>query len=98
MRASTIVMIGFAVVFGLLAVFIAQVVAEQPGRQPRKEPARPTRSRSPRRRIVVADKPLRFGSELDASMLREMPWPQAALPAGAFAKINDVLAAAAASC
>jgi pilus assembly protein CpaB len=41
--------------------------------------------------IVVASKPLRFGNELSAQVLHEIPWSQDALPAGAFAKIGDVL-------
>jgi pilus assembly protein CpaB len=41
--------------------------------------------------IVVAAQPLRFGAELNASMLKEMTWPDQALPAGAFHKIKDVL-------
>jgi len=41
--------------------------------------------------IVVAAKPLRFGTELSAGMLRETPWPTASMPSGAFAKISDVI-------
>jgi pilus assembly protein CpaB len=41
--------------------------------------------------IVVAKKPLRFGVELNASMLEEVPWPAASIPAGAFTKISDLL-------
>jgi pilus assembly protein CpaB len=90
-RASTIVMIGFAVVFGLLAVFIAQVwLNDQAAMRAKSMQAdkKPISTQT----IVVADKPLRFGAVLDGSMLKEMPWPQAALPAGAFHKIKDILA------
>ena len=38
--------------------------------------------------MVVANRPLRFGDELSAAALREEPWPQNALPAGAFGKIS----------
>ncbi|MEJ2376092.1 MAG: Flp pilus assembly protein CpaB [Pseudolabrys sp.] len=41
------------------------------------------------RTIVLATKPLRFGTVLNASMLKPVPWP--ALPPGAFHKISDVL-------
>jgi pilus assembly protein CpaB len=34
---------------------------------------------------------LRYGVELAAQSLREMPWPDGPLPEGAFAKIDDVL-------
>ena len=82
-------MIGFAVVFGLLAVFIAQVwLNNQASMQARNAP-KPTHVAS--QTVVVAKQPLRFGTELNASMLQEVPWPSDAMPAGAFAKINDVM-------
>ena len=88
-RASTIVMIGFAVVFGLLAVFIAQVWLNNQAslRAKNVEPAKTVASQT----VVVAKQPLRFGTELSASMLQEVPWPSDALPSGAFARISDVM-------
>ncbi len=83
-------MIGFAVVFGVLAVFIAQVwLNNQADRRARSMEAnqKPVAMKT----IVVAAKPLRFGTELNAGMLREVPWPTESMPSGAFAKINDVL-------
>ena len=41
--------------------------------------------------VVVAKQSLRFGTELSASMLQEVPWPSDALPGGAFAKIHDIM-------
>ena len=73
MRASTLVMIGFAVVFGLLAVFIAQSwLSNQAALQARNQrgPERAT----PTQTIVVAKQPLRYGAELSASMLKEVEW------------------------
>jgi len=90
-RGSTIIMIAVAVVFGLLAVFVAQAwlnsQAEQRMRslQAQKKPATT-------RTIVVAAKPLRFGNELTPAALREVTWPEEALPNGAFFKIGDLLA------
>jgi pilus assembly protein CpaB len=89
-RASTIVMIGFAVVFGLLAVFIAQIwLTNQTNQRVRtiESSARPLTTQT----IVVAKQPLRFGTELSAAMLEEVAWPAKAMPAGAFARISDVL-------
>jgi pilus assembly protein CpaB len=40
--------------------------------------------------IVVASKPLRFGAELGSMSLREIEWPQGAIPSGAFSKISDI--------
>ncbi len=90
MRASTIVMIGFAVVFGLLAVFIAQVwLNNQASMQARNMQANTQQVAT--RTIVVAKEPLRFGTELSAAMLQEVPWPAASLPSGAFTAIKDIL-------
>jgi len=89
-RASTVVMIGFAVVFGLLAVFIAQIWLNNQANQRVKtieSTAKPVATQT----IVVAKQPLRFGTELNASMLQEVPWPSNAMPAGAFSKISDIL-------
>ncbi len=89
MRASTIVMTGFAVVFGLLAVFIANVwLKNQANKQAKTyEVQKPVATRT----VVVAKQALRFGTELNASMLQEVPWPTDTAPAGAFAKIDDIL-------
>jgi len=89
-RASTVVMIGFAVVFGLLAVFIAQAWLNNQAAM-RAKSMEANKQPVITQTIVVASQPLRFGAELNASMLKEMPWPQEALPAGAFHKIKDVL-------
>jgi pilus assembly protein CpaB len=90
MRASTLVMIGFAVVFGLLAVFIAQSwlsnqAAMQAKNQRGPEPGTPAQT------IVVAKEPLRYGFELNASMLKEVSWAGDAVPTGAFHKVADLL-------
>lgn len=89
MRASTLVMIGFAVVFGVLAVFVAQVwLNNQANKQARThETVKPVATKT----IVVAKEPLRFGTTLTKPMLSEVTWPANAMPAGAFAKIDDVL-------
>ena len=84
-------MIGFAVVFGLLAVFIAQVwLNNQANMRAKSMQAKdkPVATQT----IVVAAQPLRFGAELAAPMLKEIPWPAQALPPGAYHKINDILA------
>ena len=90
MRASTIVMIGFAVVFGLLAVFIAQAwLNNQANMQAKNFEA--NKKPMAMQTVVVAKQPLRFGTELSAAMLKEVPWPAEAMPSGAFTKIADVL-------
>jgi pilus assembly protein CpaB len=88
-RSSTIVMIGFAVLFGLLAVFLAQAwlnsQAEMRARSLESQ-KKPIATQT----IVVASKPLRFGNELGSMSLREIAWPEEAVPAGAFSKITDL--------
>lgn len=81
-------MIGFAVVFGLLAVFIAQAwLNNQANMRAQNMETKPTEMQT----VVVAKQPLRFGTELNASMLAEVPWPAASMPGGAFNKISEVL-------
>lgn len=89
MRASTIVMIAFAAVFGLLAVFLAQTWL---GHQAELRMKNLEAQKKPlsTRTIVVASRPLRFGQELTPSMLREAEWPENAVPAGAFSKIAEL--------
>ncbi len=90
LRASTLVMIGFAVVFGLLAVFIAQAwLNNQASLQAKnfESNKKPVAMQT----IVVAKQPLRFGTELSQAALMEVPWPEASMPAGAFSKISDLL-------
>jgi pilus assembly protein CpaB len=89
-RTSTIVMIAFAVLFGLLAVFVAQSWLNSQA-ELRVKSLEANKKPVSTSTIVVAAKPLRFGNELTAAALREAVWPQADLPAGSFAKIADVL-------
>jgi pilus assembly protein CpaB len=85
-------MIGVAVVFGLIAVFIAQSwINNQADLRVKflESQKKPLAVQT----IVVASRPLRFGAPLDGSNLREVSWPEQALPVGAFAKVADVLTA-----
>jgi pilus assembly protein CpaB len=84
-------MIGFAVLFGLLAVFIAQSWLNSQAEM-RMRSLEANRKPIETQTIVVASRPLRFGAELGSSSLRELAWPESAVPAGAFAKISDLLA------
>jgi pilus assembly protein CpaB len=89
-RTSTIVMIGFAALFGVLAVFLAQSwLSGQAEMRLRNLEAQ--RKPVATQTIVVASKALRFGTELSSSALRELPWPEDAVPAGAFSRIADLL-------
>jgi pilus assembly protein CpaB len=89
-RTSTLVMIGFAVLFGLLAVFLAQAWLNNQADQRLRSIEAQRKAPPPARTVVVATRALRFGDELAAQSLREQPWPEDAVPAGAFAKIAEL--------
>lgn len=92
MRASTIIMIVFAVVFGVLAVFVAQSwLNNQAAMRMRNLEAQNQKKPAAIHTIVVANQPLRFGVQLSKNNLREVSWPEDALPAGAFSTIDQVL-------
>jgi pilus assembly protein CpaB len=76
--------------FGLLAVFVAQSWLNSQA-ELRMRSLEANRKPATTRTIVVAAKPLRFGNELTSAQLREIAWPDAALPDGSFSKIADVL-------
>jgi pilus assembly protein CpaB len=82
-------MIGFAVLFGLLAVFVAQSWLNTQAEM-RLKSLESQRKQVATQTIVVASKPLRFGNEVTSMSLREMPWPEDAIPAGAFSRISDL--------
>jgi len=89
-RTSTIVMIGFAVLFGLLAVFITQSWLNSQAEMMRARNLQTNQKPIETQTIVVAAKPMRFGAELTTSSVREIAWPGDALPSGAFTKISDL--------
>jgi pilus assembly protein CpaB len=85
-------MIVVALVFGALAVFVAQSWLNSQNDARLKNipaPAPVVKTRT----IVVATAPLRFGIELGTKNLREVPWPENAIPDGAFASIESMLSA-----
>lgn len=92
MRKSTLVMIAFAVVFGLLAVFVAQSWLNNAAAN-RMKSLQAKKPEAPVSTLVVAAERLQYGTELAANHLREIAWPADALPSGAFAKVADVLGA-----
>ena len=92
MRTSTIVMVGFAVVFGLLAVFLANAWLNNRAAQQMRDLAAQQKAAPPAHTLVVAAKPLKFGDVITSSSLREIPWPDNAVPQGAFARIGELTA------
>jgi pilus assembly protein CpaB len=89
-RTSTIVMIAFAALFGLIAVFLAQSWLNNEAEQRMRSLEAQRKAVPAAHTIVVASKALRFGDELSARSLREVPWPDDALPAGAFGNVAEL--------
>jgi pilus assembly protein CpaB len=85
-------MIGVAIVFGLLAVFVAQSWLKSQA-EARLRSLEANKKPLLTQTIVVASRPLRFGNELVPQALREIAWPRESLPAGAFAKIDELMSA-----
>jgi pilus assembly protein CpaB len=91
-RSSTIIMIAVAAVFGLLAVFMAQSwLNSQADARLKSLEAQKTQPVATQT-LVVASRPLRFGNELSASVLREMPWPADTIPQGGYKSIQELTA------
>lgn len=86
MRGNTIIMVVLAIVFGIAAVFLANMWLSGQ----RSLIAR--RDSGAQHTIVVAAQPLRFGDTLTADNVRAIPWSAGAVPAGAFHTVKDLLA------
>ena len=88
MRMNTLMMLLVAIVFGAGAVFFANGwIANQQrdlGGVATETPAVAMGS------IVVAGRDLGYGETLAAEQLREIPWPRASVPEGAFATISEM--------
>jgi pilus assembly protein CpaB len=89
MRSKTLIMIGIAIVFGFAGVLIAQKWLDRESSRLREAQVAPKPVSTAK--IVVVASPLRFGTELSPQHLREIAWPEGAVPKGAFGSIKEVL-------
>ena len=90
--SKPIIMVGLAIVFGALAIVAGQRwIARQADAYRRQAPVAQSEP-IPTSTVVVAAKPLRYGMELAANNLREVPWPSSTLPAGAYKSVAELLA------
>jgi pilus assembly protein CpaB len=88
MRANTIIMIGLAAVFGIVAVVLANMwLAGQRSAMAATSPDAPSDT------VVVAAVSLKFGDVLSGENLREIAWPAGALPTGSFRTTKELLEA-----
>lgn len=85
-------MIGVAAVFGLLAAFIAQTWLNRQAEARLRSLEANNRPTMTQQTLVVASRPLRFGNELVPAALKEVPWPEEAVPAGSFKTIRELTA------
>ena len=88
-------MIGIAAVFGAVSIFAADLWLRSQANA--RVDAAPVAAIAAEPRvefgtIVVASTPLRYGMALEAAHLTEIAWPQTALPEGAFASIDALMA------
>lgn len=86
-------MIGIAAVFGAVSIFVADIWLRSQA-SARVEAAPVLVAAAPEvefGKIVVASAPLRYGTQLTAEQLTEIPWPQASRPEGAFASIGELM-------
>jgi pilus assembly protein CpaB len=88
-RSKTLIMFGIAILFGLAGVLIAQKWLDRETNRLRNAQVPPKAVATAK--IVVAAVPLRFGTELSSNHLREIPWPESALPKGAFGSLQEIL-------
>lgn len=95
MNKKIVPMVGLAVVFGGISIFVADsLLKSQSDELPAQAAsiAQPQQTVIDTKKIVVAKDALRYGVELTADMLVEIDWPSNALPDGAFASIADITA------
>jgi len=85
-------MVAVAAVFGLLAVFVAQSWLNRQAEARLKSIDAEKKVTVAHRSLVVASRPLRFGTELTAASLQELPWASESLPPGSFTSIQDLIA------
>jgi pilus assembly protein CpaB len=88
MKPRHIVASMLVAVFGLAAVFVAQPSL---GQTTQPDPAPVAAPQVQTKTIVVAVRPLRFGTEIKKEHLREVSWAETAIPSGSFESISDLL-------
>jgi pilus assembly protein CpaB len=90
--SKPLIMVGLAIVFGALAVLAGQRWLTRQADAYRRQAPVAQSAPMPTNTIVVAAQPLRYGMELSARNLREVPWPSDTLPAGAYKTAAELLA------
>lgn len=76
MKTSTSIILVVAILIGAIAAQMARSIVNRPAEATK---------------IVVATKPIAFGTPLTRDALSEVSWPSSSVPEGAFASIDDIL-------
>jgi pilus assembly protein CpaB len=87
MRVSSLITLLLAVLLAGVAGFMAQRWLEHQ----RRMGASGGQPNAAQTTVVIATRPLRFGTPLNETNLREMDWPSGQVPDGAFRKLGDLL-------
>ncbi len=90
MRNRAILMLGLAVVFAVVAAFLAQSWLRNQAGDAVAPVIVQEAPRPPETTIVVARQPLFYGNTLTRQNVREIPWLANELPVGTFQKIDDL--------
>lgn len=91
MKNKLIPMLGLAVVFGAISIYVADaLVKPNSAPAPTTAPAVVATPSVEVKKIVIAKEPLRYGMELTSDSLVETDWPANAVPEGAFTSIAEL--------
>lgn len=87
-RGIALVILLAGLLFGAVAVVLARGHLEAPGQAAAAVDQQPDAPLTTT--VVVAGRELRFGEQLTPDSLREIAWPQEAVPDGAFTTVSDI--------
>jgi pilus assembly protein CpaB len=89
MKPAHIVVSALVTVLGLVAVLVAHHWLDQ--RSLSSEAPIVAVPQVPTKTLIVAVRPLRFGTEIRGEHFREVEWAEAAIPSGAYASVSVIL-------
>ncbi|MGB8817905.1 MAG: Flp pilus assembly protein CpaB [Rhizobiaceae bacterium] len=93
MKGKLVPMVGLAVVFGALSIFVADrfVKSQTPAAQPLAvESANANQPSIETKKILVASTALKFGMEVTPETVQEVDWPANSLPVGSFSSLSEL--------
>ncbi len=92
-KGKLIPMVGLAVVFGALSIFVADRFVKSQTSVPvaAQEAAAPVQPAIETRKLLVASTALKYGMEITAETVQEVDWPANALPEGSFSSLAQLM-------